>query len=370
MKKLFIITIIIIILFNIFNYKEKQEEFRGVFISYIELSDYLNKSDNESRKSIDEMINKINDLGFNTIILQVRIASDSIYNSKIFPRSKYIDKTSYDLLDYFIEKSHEKDIKLYCWINPYRISTTNDINNISENNPAYKYLNTDTIYISNGIYYNPAKEEVTKLIVDGVKEVLNYKIDGILFDDYFYPSKDIDIKDYEEYLKSNSYIDLNTYHLNVINNMIFKVHEECKKKNIRFGISPEGNIDNNYEKNYADVKLWMSSNKYIDFIMPQIYYGFYNSSKPFSNTIKEWEGLLKNKNIDLYIALALYKVGEKDLYAKEGEDEWINNNDILMREIIMSRNLNNYKGFSLFRYGNLNDSKCQKEVKNIKKILN
>ena len=372
MKKIIIIITIIILIFNLFETKEpsRQEELRGVFISYIELSDYINKNNSESKTNIDNIIKNLKELNLNTIILQVRTSTDSIYNSKIFPKSKYINNTSYDILDYFIKKAHNNKIKVYAWINPYRISTTNNIESITKENPAYKYLNTDTIYISNGIYFNPAKEEVTNLIVSGVEEVLNYNIDGLLFDDYFYPSKDIDNNDYENYLKNNPYIDLTTYHLNIINNMVEKVHKKCQEKKIKFGISPEGNIENNYDKNYADVKQWMNSNKYIDFIMPQIYYGFYNSTKPFPDTIKEWEKLLKNEEIDLYIALAFYKIGEKDLYAKEGIDEWLNNNDIIMREIIMSRNLKNYKGFVLFRYGNLYNEKCQKELENVKKVLN
>ena len=118
----------------------------------------------------------------------------------------------------------------------------------------------------------------------------------------------------------------------------------------------------------------MSSDKYVDFIMPQIYYGFYNSTKAYVNVIKEWESLLTNDNIDFLVALAFYKVGIEDKYAKEGIDEWKNNNDIIMREVILSRNLKNYKGFSLFRYDSLfNTDKytntSKDELENLKKII-
>ena len=107
--------------------------------------------------------------------------------------------------------------------------------------------------------------------------------------------------------------------------------------------------------------------------MPQIYYGFYNSTKAYTNVIKEWEDLLKN-NIDLYIALAFYKVGVEDKYAKDGRDEWILNDNIIMREVILSRNLKHYKGFSLFRYDNLFDvnhytNNSLEELNNLKKII-
>ena len=87
--------------------------------------------------------------------------------------------------------------------------------------------------------------------------------------------------------------------------------------------------------------------------MPQIYYGFYNSTRDYIKVTKEWENLIENKDIELYIALAFYKVGMEDKYAKSGFNEWIDNDNIIMREILLSRNLKNYKGFSLFRYENI-----------------
>lgn len=383
MKKIIVLLITLGIFFSNIDFSEAKktttEETRAIFVSYMELNKYVKNENQEiSKKNINKIISNIKKMNFNTIILQVRSASDAIYKSKLFPTSAYIASKEgedyYDVLDYFLRQSHKNNIKLFAWINPYRIRTTEDVESITDKNPAYKYLETDTVYINNGIYYNPSKEEVQALIVKGVKEVLNYKVDAILFDDYFYPADEVDEKDYQDYLSEHEYIDSKSYRLNQVNKMIEKVHLECKKKKIPFGVSPDGNIDNNYNKNYADVKLWMKSNKYIDFIMPQVYYGFYNSSRAYIDVTEEWESLLINKKIDLYIALAFYKVGTEDKYAKDGMYEWLNNNDIIMREIILSRNLKNYKGFALFRYDNIFDvsnytSNSLKEIENMKKIL-
>ena len=303
MKRIIIIIIlsIVVIVLNIINSKE-EKEVRAIFISYIELHEYISDDISKSKKNIDKMINNINELKFNTIILQVRDNCNSVYKSKIFPNTY-----RFDVLDYFINESNKKNIKVIAWINPYRVRTTSNIDSIKDTF-LNKYINTDYLYINNGIYLNPSKSEVEDLIVDGVKEVLNYNIDGILFDDYFYPNSDIDSNDYEKYIENNKYISKEEYQLNVVNRMIKRVHNECSKKNIPFGISPDGNIDNNYSNHRADVKRWMSESDYIDYIMPQIYYGFYNSTKGYCNVIKEWESLLKN-DIDLYIALAFYKVG-------------------------------------------------------------
>lgn len=379
MKRILLLLFIIIVLILLVNKKEIKEnnisELRGIYISYIEISKYLNDKDEiSSKKEIDKMIDNIKTINCNTIILQVRPSTDSIYNSKIFPVSKYLSsKESYpfDVLKYFIEKSHEQNLKVIAWINPYRISTTSNINEIKENSPAFKYIDSDVVYIGNGIFFNPAKEEVKQLIIDGVKEVLNYKVDKILFDDYFYPSNDIDILEYEKVKEKKT---IEEFHLENVNDLIKRVHTECKKENIPFGISPDGNIENNYNKNYADVKQWLSSSEYVDFIMPQLYYGFNNTTKPFIKTINEWNELIKNKDIDLYIALAFYKVGTLDTYARDGKDEWINNNNIIMKEIIYSRNITNYKGFSLYRYDNIFDESnftntSYSELKSVKRIL-
>ncbi len=388
MKKIIIIIFLfLLVCFGIINNKDNNRkisinnEKKGIFISYIDLSNYIkgNNSDIISENIIN-MINNIYSLNFNMIILQVVSFSDAIYESNIYPWSSVIsnvegESPGIDVVDFFIKEARKKGISIYVWINPYRVRSSNDILSITDKNPAYKYIGTDTLYINNGIYYNPAKDEVNDLIVSGVNEIVTkYKVDGVLFDDYFYPSLDVSINDYEEYLKSNNNITFDQYRLMIINRLIERVHKVCKENNTLFGISPDGNIENNYNKAFADVITWLDSDKYIDFIIPQVYYGFYNEKKPFLKTIKEWNNLIKNKNIDLYIALAFYKVGSIDTYANAGKLEWQDNSDIIMKEILLSRNLDQYRGFVLFRYGNLFDKDLYtmttlKEIENMQKIV-
>lgn len=365
--------------------KDKQEEIiekRSIFISYIELSKYLkNKSEDVGKKNIDLMLKNIKELGFNEVIVQVRSFCDAIYPSKIFPWSSIISSEegvpgSFDVLEYFLKKAHEEKISFIAWINPYRVRSTADILSISRKNPAYEHLNSDVVYVGEGIYLNPSKEFTHKLVVDGVEEIVkNYDVDGILFDDYFYPTNEIDIDDYEAYIKDNDIISKEQYNLNIVNKLIKDVYKVCHKYGVKFGVSPDGNIDNNYNKVFADVKRWCSENKYIDFIMPQIYYGFFNETKAFKKTIEEWESLILNDKVGLRIALAFYKVGEMDKYAKSGNYEWMIYEDIIMREIVLSRNLKNYEGFSLFRYDFLFDKELYNEmtlneIENMKKVLN
>lgn len=374
----------------VFNWPEVQEEkvdvlegeTKSIFISYIELSKYLNgKSVDVSKDNIKMMVTNVKEMGFNEIILQVRSFADAIYESKIFPWSRMISSEEginpgYDALEVFIEIADSLDISIIAWINPYRIRNYEDVSDLSEDSPAFKYLNSDVVYISNGVYFNPSKEVVTKLIVDGVEELVsNYKIDGVLFDDYFYPDNEIDRKDYDEYIENNEYITKEQYNLNIISAMIREVHEVCQKYNVKFGVSPDGNMGNNYNKVFADVKKWCSEDGYIDFIMPQIYYGFFNETKAFKKVVDEWESVVSNEKVDLRVALAFYKVGTEDKWAKTGMYEWLENDDIIMREIMLSRNLDKYEGFALFRYDYLFNedmftNKTMGEIENIKKVIN
>lgn len=364
--------------------EEKEvEEYRCIFLSYIDYSKlFKNQTKEEIEKNIDTMITNLKRNNLNTLIIQVRSFSDAIYDSKIFPTSSTIveeegNSLTIDILDYLTEKSHAENISVFAWINPYRVRNTTDINTISEKNPAYKWLNTNHVSIidGKGIFYNPASVEVQNLIIDGIEEVIAYDVDGVLFDDYFYPSEDIDKENYEEYSKESGNISLEDYHLMMVNHLIKRAYNtiKSKNKNILFGISPEGNIENNYTRNYADVKTWLEKEKYIDFIMPQIYYGFSNTIAPFNDTITSWNTLIKN-DVFLIPALALYKAGEVDTYAQAGSNEWRENDDILKRQIEYSRELSKYRGFSIYRYDyffNLNayNDNVMNEVNNIKSIV-
>ena len=329
---------------NLKEEKTYQNEKRAIFISYIELQKYLkDKEEQIAKENIVKIINSLDEYKFNFILLQVRTFSDAIYESDYYPWSKTISSSegiaySFDVLDYFIKKAHEKNIELHAWINPYRIRTTNNIDDISSKNPAYKLLNTNDVDISDkGIYYNPASSTVQKLILDGVEEILKkYKVDGIHYDDYFYPNLEIDSKNYEEYLKTNKEITKDEYHLLMVNTLVKETYKLTKKYDVSFGISPEGNIGNNYSKNQADVYTWGSSDEYVDYLMPQIYYGFENENAPFYEVLNSWNDLVKTSNVKIIPALAFYKINQKDIYAKSGENEWIENDDIIYRQILLS----------------------------------
>ena len=353
-------------------------EERGVFVSYIDYGVLQGKSKHEIETIISEMINNISYYGLNSIILQTNPFSDAIYPSEVYSSSHVIvheegDKLPIDVLKCFIDKAKEKDISVYAWMNPYRIRNDNNIGDISKDNYYYKWLKTDNIEITDkGIFLNPASSEVLNYIQEGIKELCsNYDIKGLIFDDYFYPNDTIDLKTYEKTDKKKS---LKQYRLDNISRLIEESYDTVKgvNKDIKFGISPAGNIENNLDKEYLDVKSVLKSGK-LDMIIPQLYYGFSNKNKPFIHTLNDWSSLNVN-NANLYVALSLYKSGKIDTYAGTGENEWLENTDIIKKQVLISRNSKNYKGFYIFRYEylfNMHDNdNLNKEVDNLRKLIN
>ena len=204
------------------------EEFRGVYFSYIEYSKYITgKSEKESKNNIIKVLDNLKDHNFNNIIVHVRPFSDSMYNSRYYPISEYIlnDKweyPNYDVLDYFIKEAHKRNIKFHAWINPYRISNSTDLSKLSIDSVYYYFVNKGGAKITpKGIYLNPASSEVRDYIVNGIKELIdNYDVDGVHFDDYFYPDKDIDLTNYEMYKKDGGTFDLVNYRYNNVTDLL------------------------------------------------------------------------------------------------------------------------------------------------------
>ena len=312
-------------------------EIRGAYISYLEYLTYFQGNSLSINKAyIKKMLDNLKSLNVNTVFLHVSPFSDSIYNSKIFPYSYTLTGTEGKI-------------------------------------PGMDYL----LYFTNeGIYYNPASYKVMSLIINQVIELItNYDIAGIHFDDYFYVNGEIDLVNYENYkLKNKLDISLTDYRLNITNSLIRNVYKTIKdyNPNLIFSISPDGNINNNYKYHFADVKTWLKEDNYVDLILPQVYYGFENEYKPFIKTLNEWHDLIQNK-VKIVPVLAFYKVGRIDNQAGSGQDEWLNNHDIITRQINFSKTLDKYNGYIFFRYDflfnpNLQNKNGQEELIKLKNI--
>ena len=366
------------------------DEYRGVWINYNELSmkSVGGGTAEDFKNKIDTMFENIKAFGLNTVIFQVRPFSDSFCSSEIFPWSSYITgeqgkNPGYDPFLIATNEAEKYGLKIEAWINPYRVSYKDNFDDLSESNPAKQWyidnpLTDDLIITGSGIYYNPSSKRAQKIIIDGVREIVkNYNISAIHMDDYFYPTVDegIDVDLYTNYRNEGGELSLDDWRRENVNTFISGLYSSVKsiKQDVKVVISPAGDIEKNYSMLYADVLKWCSQGGYADIIMPQLYYGFKNSSKPFLKMLNLWSEAVKSGNVKLCVGLAYYKSGKTDDNAGDGINEWCENGNICSEEIRYSRRKDNYCGFSVYSYSYLfaenKSGNAEMEYLNMKNVL-
>lgn len=180
---------------------ETGKEVRGAWIASVYNINFPSKADlpeSKLKEELDSIVEKACSLNLNTLFFQVHPCDDALYKSDLFPVSKYISNDGnlyFDPLDYIITKCHENDIALHAWINPLRVTVTkydsfeSAISSLDNTKGAGKTPELLVYYADGKLYYNAGLPEVRELISDCVAEILSrYDVDGIVFDDYFYPS--------------------------------------------------------------------------------------------------------------------------------------------------------------------------------------
>lgn len=360
-------------------------EVKGVWISYIELCSMLQcKSEDEFRKNIGTAYDNCVNMGLNTVYVHLRPYGDAIYKSDYYPWSKYCTGTvgnvpSFDPLTIMIDEAHKRKLSFQGWINPLRCNSDSDIKHVPNNYQTKKWYNNNAgDYISkvgNYWYLNPAYKEVTDLISRGAAEIAaKYNVDGLHIDDYFYPTTEtwFDSKSFN----NNSETDLSAFRLNNCSDMVKKMYSAIKNANSSalFGVSTQGNISNNYNQMYADVEKWCMNTGYVDYMAPQIYYGFNNSSQPYNTVLSQWQQMVQGTNIKLIPGLSVYKCGTYDEWAGNGAYEWVNSSDIIRRQIISAGKTKNYGGIILYSYDFLfntqdNEKAIKKEISAFASLL-
>ncbi len=349
------------------------KEMRGVWVSYIEL-DMQNESD-KSESAFREKFKNIaitsKNAGFNTLIVQVRPFCDALYKSAYFPYSHILSgeqgvSPDYDALKVMCEICSELDLDIHAWVNPYRISTDSTPQVLSENNP-YVIDNELGEETENGIFLNPANKMARNLIINGVTEIVkNYDVDGIQFDDYFYPTQDSEFDDteYADYVETvgeMNCMSIDNWRLANVNTLICDTYRAIHKisNDVDFGISPQGNIDNN-AKIYADVKSWCICKGFVDYICPQLYYSLENPALTFENSLNSWASLDINKNVKLYVGLAGYKAN-----TDSDEGTWLYSDNVLSKEYKIAMQNEKVSGIMLYSYSALEDENASAEISNL-----
>ncbi len=356
--------------------QEKPEEIRGVWISFIDIQNLvLDKTESEFKSGFESACKKLKKYNITDIYFHVRAFADAFYCSTYFPQSHILTGTQgqnlgYDVLKTAIDIAHKYDLKLHAWFNPYRIKNAYTISGnkmvLASSNPAKTYLDSDqtdvVVTLKNGdIYYNPSSDEAIKSCLLSIKEVIeNYNIDGIHLDDYFYPTTDpeFDKTSYEEYRSKGGELDLSDWRRSNVTKFIASTSALVDEHKLPFSVSPGGNKNAVFNKDYADIETWLKADL-LDYICPQIYFGFEHKTLPFETALQDWCELAGRYGKKICVGLAAYKIGQKESqFAGESDKaryEWVRNHDILKRQVESVRKCSNCCGFALFRLANIID---------------
>jgi len=370
-----------------------EEEFRAVWISYLEFKS-TGYTEKEFREHIETIFNEVAERNMNAVVVHVRPFGDAMYESDYFPWSKYVSGTQgkdpgFDPLEIMVEEAHARGLEFHAWLNPYRVTSgSTNVSTLSKDNPARKYRTDSSksndryvLSYSGNLYYNPSIKQVQSLIINGIKEIVrNYDVDGIHFDDYFYPSlgknftSNFDAKEYENYKKAqiaqdDSYLSISDWRRENVNTLVKNVYSAIKKINpeVVFGISPGGFMDalTADDKYYVDFETWLGHDGYIDYLCPQLYWSNDHSIYPYNDILDRFLDVPRNPDVKFYVGVAAYKAGLKT----EGT-AWYKNAYVLRNMIRYARNTENVDGFILYRYEYLISKENHQAIINMFKELN
>lgn len=354
---------------------EQEEEMVGLWVPYMSLTT-AEKSQAAFEENFRQIVASAKETGVNTLFVHVRPFCDALYPSEYYPWSHILTgeqgkDPGYDPLAFMVEYAHGQGMKIHAWLNPLRVKTADTPVALSADNP-YLELKADYPFYfmeyEGAVYLNPAYPYIRTLIADGAAEIAGkYDVDGIHFDDYFYPTQDEALDDtaYESYVNTvGEPVDRGMWRKANINAMVAEVYEKVKRKNPKalFGISPAGNIGND-ENMGADVKTWCAVAGYMDYICPQLYYSYENPALGYTAALQEWLTLPRHEDFKLYIGLALYKAGSD---ADEGT--WQTADDIIKRQIEEAR-VASCDGIILYASDYLKKAETQQEVANAMAVL-
>lgn len=313
-----------------------KREFRGAWVATVTNIDFPSLPGLSQDRFTEEWIRTLDfleDAGFNAVLAQIRPSGDAFYNSKISPWSRYLTGKQgvapgwdFDPLDFMIAEAHKRNMEFHAWLNPYRASMDTMTMTLSNMHP-YKHHPEWFLSYGGKMYFNPALPEVRNYITEIVLEiVMEYDVDAIHFDDYFYPypaGAELfpDSQDFEKY--GYGFYSIDDWRRHNVDMLISQVSQMIKVSApaVKFGISPFGvwrNASkdpqlgsatragiNTYDDLYADVRGWLEKG-WIDYVAPQLYWNIGFAIADYEVLLKWWQGNCFNRN--LYAGHAAYKI--------------------------------------------------------------
>ena len=310
-------------------------EFRGVWIASVANIDWPLKGDVDpasQRMHFESLLRYYKKLNYNAVIVQIRSAGDAFYPSALAPWSVYLTgkqgrapEPDYDPLAWMIDAAHAHQMEFHAWMNPFRATMSAKTKGLSRKHVYHQHREWMVRY-GNQYYINPGIPEAQAHVQACINEVVEkYAIDGIHFDDYFYPYKKegLSFKDANAYKKrSDQEMSLADWRRDNVNTFVRNCFQAIKKRKswVEFGISPFGVWRNkaqdpkgsdtqasqtNYDDLYADVLTWTKEG-WVDYIAPQLYWSMDYDLAAYRKLVKWWSA--NHHQAKLYIGLGLYKV--------------------------------------------------------------
>ena len=342
-------------------------EWRAVWVSYLEWSRMDLSSETAFRADAAALMDNCAALGLNTVIAQVRPFGDALYHSTLFPLSHLCTGTQgqdpgFDPLDVLLTEAHARGLSLEAWVNPYRLKSSAAMPpNLAENSLTVLHPEW-CCTVGEGVYLNPAVPEAAAYVVQGVAELVErYAVDGIHFDDYFYPTTDPSID--EAQFAASGETDRTAWRRNNVTSLVKAVHDTVKAADptLRFGVSPQGNPDNDLSTQYSDIYDWLTasgSDAVVDYLCPQIYWGYGytlqsgSSRFAFEHIVPEWLAMPRTADVALYFGLGAYRIGVGDGGANEDSAAQWSTGQALARQVADLRQWG-AGGWALYRYDSL-----------------
>ncbi len=334
MKKLLTLLIGIFLTFGVMSTTAfaDDKELRAAWISTVSGLDWPNTQNNieGQKQEFITLLDKLQSAGMNAVMVQIRPSGDALYNSSINPWSEVLTGTQgkdpgYDPLAFMIQETHKRGMEFHAWFNPYRVTTSGTAYSKLALNNVARIHNDWTVIYEDKIYLDPGNPNVVNHMVDTVAEVVNkYDVDGIHFDDYFYPSSSFN--DSTSYATYGNGMNKDDWRRQNVNTLIQRVDAKIKSidSTVEFGVSPRGIWKNSssdpagssthgaqsYYDIYCDSVAWIK-NGWVDYIAPQIYWTFGNSAAPYGTLVDWWSKQVQGTDVKLYIGQAAYKDGSQ-----------------------------------------------------------
>ena len=306
-----------------------KREFRGAWIATVINLDwppFRGQQPSQQMAALESMIEELHQTGINAVFFQIRSESDAMYDSPIEPWSYWLTGAQgrppnprYDPLEFAVQEAHRRGMELHAWFNPYRVERnvggyTLDTAHVAVKHPEWTIVMNNSIRI-----LNPGIPEARQYVIDVIVDVVTrYDIDGVHFDDYFYPypPNQIGLQDLDTYnTYGGGFSNIGDWRRDNINTFVREVHEQISavKPDIKYGISPFGIWRNGvpsgivgldaYNTIYADAVTWME-NEWIDYLVPQLYWPF-GGGQDYAKLAPWWLSVSSGRH--LYPGHGLYR---------------------------------------------------------------